>query len=125
MVRGWIFFTGRLTGPHGLLGKFGLSAGAGSVDIYSWGLMQLMYTPLDYTQTAYQPNDYPYSGALVVTHGRYSYNAEKKYDLQTELVMGALGPVSLARQTQSLVHHLTGYLQPMGMADAGTATRRC
>jgi lipid A 3-O-deacylase len=100
--------------PHGLLGKLAPSAGDGSIDIYGWGLMQLMYTPYDISQTAYQPSDYPYSGAIVATHTRYSYNPEKKYDWQTELVMGALGPLSLAHQTQSVVHHLTGFDQPMG-----------
>ncbi|HLZ86888.1 MAG TPA: lipid A-modifier LpxR family protein [Puia sp.] len=99
---------------HGLLGRWAPGAGEGSVDIYSWGLMQLMYTPNDMSQTVYQPNDYPYSGALVATHTRYSYNPVKKYDLQTEVVMGALGPLSLAHQTQSLVHRLTGFNQPMG-----------
>jgi lipid A 3-O-deacylase len=100
--------------PHGLLGKFGLRAGAGSVDIYSWSLSQLMYTPMDYTKTGFQANDYPYSGAMFFSHGRYSFNPEKNYAFQTELVIGAVGPVSLAHQTQSIVHHLTGYLQPEG-----------
>ncbi|HEY4107794.1 lipid A-modifier LpxR family protein [Puia sp.] len=100
--------------PHGLLGKLAPRAGDSSIDIYGWGIMQLMYTPLDISQNDYQPDDYPYSGAIVATHTRYSYNPTKKYDWQTELVMGALGPLSLAHQTQSLVHHLTGFLQPMG-----------
>jgi hypothetical protein len=100
--------------PQGLLGRFGLRAGSASSDVYSWGIMQLMYTPMDYTQTGFQSNDYPYSGAIVATHGRYSYNAAEKYDLQTELTFGALGPVSLAHQTQSIVHRITGFLQPMG-----------
>ena len=100
--------------PHGLLGKLAPDAGPGSIDFYSWGLVQLMYTPNDYTQTGFQPHDYPYSGALLATHSRYSYNPVKKYSIQTELAMGVLGPMSLAHQTQSIVHHLTGYLQPMG-----------
>lgn len=100
--------------PHGLLGKLAPRAGAGSIDIYGWGLMQLMYTPRDIGQNIYQPNDYPYSGAIVATHTRYSYNPVRKYNLQTELVMGALGPLSLAHQTQSVVHRLTGFMQPEG-----------
>src|SRR5258708_21339625 len=100
--------------PHGLLGKLAPRAGDNSMDIYGWGIMQLMYTPMDLSQSTYQSNDSPYSGAIVATHTRYSYNPVKKYDWQTELVMGALGPISLAHQTQSVVHHLTGFLQPMG-----------
>jgi hypothetical protein len=100
--------------PHGLLGRLAPRAGDSSVDVYSWGLMQLMYTPLDITQHAFQANDYPYSGAIIATHTRYSYDPVKNYAWQTELVMGVLGPLSLAHQTQSVVHHLTGFLQPMG-----------
>lgn len=100
--------------PHGLLGALAPSAGDGSVDVYGWGLMQVMYTPKDISQSNFQSDDYPYSGAIIATHTRYSYNPVKKYDWQTELVMGALGPVSMAHQTQSIVHHLTGFIQPMG-----------
>jgi hypothetical protein len=100
--------------PHGLLGKLAPRAGDSSIDIYSWGIMQLMYTPMDISQSGFQSHDYPYSGAIVATHTRYSYNPVKKYDWQTELVMGALGPLSLAHQTQSVIHHLTGFIQPEG-----------
>lgn len=99
--------------PHGLLGRWAPGAGGG-IDIYGWGVMQLMYTPDNLRQAQYQPGDYPYSGALIATHTRYSYNPVKKFDLQTELVMGVLGPAALAQQTQSLVHRLTGFVQPMG-----------
>ncbi|GGA87480.1 lipid A deacylase LpxR family protein [Puia dinghuensis] len=102
------------TRPHGLLGKYALRAGDSSIDSYGWGVMQLMYTPEDLSQTTFQPNDYPYSGGLIATHARYSYNPVKHYDLQTELVMGVLGPASLAQQTQSLVHRLTGFMEPKG-----------
>src|SRR5580700_11067567 len=74
-------------------------AGAHSTNTYGWGIMQLMYTPKNITDSAYQPNDYPWSGALVATHTLYSYNAAKKYDFQTELDLGVLGPASLAAQT--------------------------
>lgn len=100
--------------PHGLLGRLAPGAGEGSIDVYGWGIMQLMYTPEDMSKTAYQSNDYPYSGAIIATHTRYSYNPVKKYDWQTEIVIGALGPLSLARQTQSAIHQLTGFIQPKG-----------
>jgi len=100
--------------PHGLLGRFAPRAGDSSIDIYGWGIMQLMYTPMDISQSSFQSHDYPYSGAIIATHTRYSYNPVKKYDWQTELVIGALGPLSLAHQTQSVIHHLTGFIQPKG-----------
>ena len=89
-------------------------AGDSSVDAYGWGLMQLMYTPDDLTSTAYQPDDYPWSGALIATHTVYSYNPTRKYDFQTELVMGVLGPAALTKETQTLVHNLIHYIKPMG-----------
>ncbi|HLX67715.1 MAG TPA: lipid A-modifier LpxR family protein, partial [Puia sp.] len=46
-------------------------AGAHSINTYGWGIMQLMYTPENITDSAYQPNDYPWSGALVATHTLY------------------------------------------------------
>ncbi|MBN9380055.1 MAG: lipid A deacylase LpxR family protein [Chitinophagaceae bacterium] len=108
-----LFYTKKHPGRHGLY-KLLPKAGEGSRDTYGWGLMQLMFTPNDITQTAYQPDDYPYSGALIVTHTLYSFNPVKKFDWQTELVAGVIGPASLAAQTQRLVHRLINYIQPMG-----------
>src|ERR1700748_1549253 len=39
-------------------------AGDSSVNVYGWGLMQVMYTPDDISNPDYQPDDYPWSGAL-------------------------------------------------------------
>lgn len=89
-------------------------AGDGSIDIYGWGLMQVMFTPDDLSTTKFQSNDYPYSGALFATHTLYSYNREKNYDFQTELIAGVLGPLSLAKETQTLVHKIENYQKPMG-----------
>jgi lipid A 3-O-deacylase len=89
-------------------------AGASSVNVYGWGIMQLMYTPNNLTDSAYQPNDYPWSGALVATHTLYSYNPQKKYDLQTGLDLGVIGPASLAAQTQTDFHKLIHYIRPRG-----------
>jgi lipid A 3-O-deacylase len=89
-------------------------AGNGSIDIFSWSITQLMFTPNDISITQYQPDDYPYAGALFTTHALYSYNAVKKYSYQTELVVGIRGPASLARETQTLVHSIIHYQKPMG-----------
>jgi lipid A 3-O-deacylase len=89
-------------------------AGDSSVNVYGWGIMQLMFTPNDISDAGYQPNDYPWSGGLIATHTLYSYNPVKKYDFQTELVLGVMGPAALARQTQTLVHRMIHYTKPMG-----------
>jgi hypothetical protein len=89
-------------------------AGAGSVTTYGWGIVQLMYTPDDLTSRAYNPHDYPYSGALFASHTLFSYNPIKKYSFQSELILGVIGPAALARPTQTLVHRLEGYDIPEG-----------
>jgi len=108
-----LFYTKKQPGRHGLyrlLPKAGENTARTPMD----GLMQLMFTPRDISQAAYQPDDYPYSGALVVTHTLYSYNPVEKFDWQTELVAGVIGPASLAAQTQRIVHKLIHYQRPMG-----------
>jgi hypothetical protein len=100
--------------PHGILGRFAPRAGAGSTDVYGWGLFEIMYTPDNLTKTVWQPNDYQYAGAIVATHSRFSYNPEKKYSFQTELVMGLIGPSALGQAIQSGFHRLIHYIQPMG-----------
>lgn len=100
--------------PHGILGKFAPRAGAGSTDVYGWGLYEIMYTPDNLTKTDWQPNDYQYAGAIVAIHSRHSYNPEKKYAFRTELVMGLIGPSALGRELQSSFHRLIHYTQPMG-----------
>ncbi len=99
---------------HFFLNKWMPSAGDSSTNIYGWGLTQLMYTPDDINSSAYQPNDYPWSGELFATHTRYSYDPNRHFDFQTELVLGVMGPAALDRQTQSLMHHIINYLQPTG-----------
>lgn len=96
------------------LDRFLPTAGQGSIDTYGWGIMQLMFTPNDLTKSAYQPNDYPWSGALIATHTLYSYNPVKKFDWQTELVAGVIGPASLAAGSQALIHRIIDYYPPMG-----------
>jgi len=89
-------------------------AGDSSVNTFGWGVMQLIYTPDDIGNPDYQPNDYPWSGALAATHTLYSYNPQKKYDFQTELVLGVVGPASLAEPTQKFVHRILQFEQPRG-----------
>jgi len=107
-----LFYT-RKHPPHGI-DRFLPTAGTGSINTYGWGIMQLMFTPEDITRAEYQPNDYPYSGALIATHTLYSYNPVKKFDWQTELVAGVIGPASQAAELQTFVHRLIHYYKPMG-----------
>jgi hypothetical protein len=94
-------------------------AGDSSNNTYGWGIAQLMYTPDNIATKEYQPDDYPYAGALYVTHTLYSYNARKKFDFQTELLVGMAGPDAFAKETQTFIHHLINYQPPMGWDHQG------
>ena len=89
-------------------------AGDSSINIFGWGLTQIMITPEDISRSDFQPDDYPWSGALFATHTLYSYNERKKYDLQTEIDMGVTGPAALAGPFQKAVHQFIHYQRPMG-----------
>jgi lipid A 3-O-deacylase len=92
-------------------------AGDHATDIYGWSLMQVMYTPNEIGKTAFQPNDYPWSGALFATHSRFSYNTERSYAYKSEITLGMMGPASLAGPTQRMVHSMIHYTVPEGWSN--------
>jgi len=108
-----LFYT-RHDPPHWFLDRAFPKAGDSSTDVYGWGIMQVMYTPRRIDDPEFQPDDYPWSGGLFITHSLYSYNPRANYDLQTEVVAGVVGPASLAGALQKGFHHLIHYTQPMG-----------
>lgn len=89
-------------------------AGDSSINVFGIGLTQVIFTPDDITNPNFQPNDYPWSGALYLTHSLYSYNEQQKYGFQTELDLGVTGPASMARQVQEGFHKLIDYEEPKG-----------
>ncbi|KAA2245162.1 lipid A deacylase LpxR family protein [Chitinophaga agrisoli] len=88
--------------------------GINAINTYHWSLMQVMITPKDIGEAKYIPDDYSYSGALYLSHGLDSYDPVRKFSLQSELVMGVMGPWSLAREAQTWIHSIAGFQQPMG-----------
>ena len=108
-----IFYT-RDRPSHSAVDKVLPRAGEGSIDVYGWSLMEMMFTPKEIGDTAFQPNDYPWSGSLFVTHSRASYNPTKHYLLQTEIVTGIIGPAALGRPIQKGFHRLIHYQVPKG-----------
>ncbi|WP_431217925.1 lipid A-modifier LpxR family protein [Puia sp. P3] len=56
----------------------------------------------------------PWSGGLFLTHSLYSYNPRSRYDIQTEIVAGIMGPASLAGALQKGFHRLIHYTLPTG-----------
>ncbi|WP_316815699.1 lipid A deacylase LpxR family protein [Pedobacter nyackensis] len=99
---------------HFLFERVFPKAGDSSKNVFGFGLSQLIFTPRDIANPNFQPNDYPWSGALYATYSHYSYNEKKKYDLQTELDLGVIGPASLAEQTQKMIHKFVNYQEPNG-----------
>jgi hypothetical protein len=93
-----------------------------SVNVFSWRLTQLMVSPNDISKTAFQPDDYPYAGALFITRSLYSYEAVKKFSFMTEFILGIRGPASFARQTQEFIHSLINYQKPMGWGNQLTTS---
>ncbi|NSL89597.1 lipid A deacylase LpxR family protein [Chitinophaga sp. Mgbs1] len=89
-------------------------AGKDAVNVFDWALMQIMITPNQIADTSFHPEDYYYAGALFATHGLTSYDPVKKYSLRSEIVFGVLGPWSLAKETQTLFHHIINYQPPEG-----------
>ncbi|WP_207514514.1 lipid A deacylase LpxR family protein [Longitalea luteola] len=89
-------------------------AGDSSVNTNGFSLMQVIITPKNILKRIPDRNDYPYSGALFATHTLHSTNAHNKYNWQTVIMAGVMGPPSLARQTQQFSHRLVGYLRPRG-----------
>lgn len=95
---------------YGILPK----AGDSSVTTYGWGLMQVMYTPNQLKTPFPLPDDYPYAGGLFVAHTFHSANPLKKLNLQSEIILGVMGPASLAEGFQKFIHNTFGFITPRG-----------
>ena len=108
------FFYEKKNKSRFFLDKLMPNAGDSSRNIYGWSVMQIMVTPSKISAKEYLPNDYAYAGALFAMHSLYSYNAQKKYSLQTEFLAGVRGPESFAEQVQTGVHRLINYKKPKG-----------
>jgi hypothetical protein len=89
-------------------------AGDGSINTYGWSIMQVIITPKNILKRIPESNDYPYAGALFVTHALFSTNPIKKYNWRTEWMIGVMGPPSLAKEAQEAAHRLVCYIHPAG-----------
>jgi len=111
------FFYERKDGRRTWADRLLPTAGQGSVNVYGWSVMQIMVTPNDIAQTDFQPDDYEYAGALFLTRSFYSFNPQRKFSLQSELIGGIRGPASFAQQTQTALHEIIDYQRPMGWSN--------
>lgn len=89
-------------------------AGDSSINTFGFSLMQVIYTPKNVLKRIPERNDYAYAGGLFATHSLLSANSIKKYSWQTEVLLGIMGPASLAKQTQWQAHKMVGIVRPIG-----------
>ena len=86
-------------------------------DAAGFVLVQQIYAPDDITDPTPPPDDRPYAGYLYggLFYQRQSYNLNGIDTLDhVQLDLGFVGPSSLAEQSQSEVHRLTGDADPQG-----------
>jgi len=82
---------------------------------FEYAVGQSIYTPHDIKLRYPDPDDRPYAGWLYTTIGLV---AETGSTLdQFQIGLGVVGPWSLAEQTQTLVHEVTGATRPEGWGD--------
>jgi hypothetical protein len=71
----------------------------------TYQVFQTITNPTDYDTKDLQPDDYPYAGTLTWKVTQYAIDDEVTDTVS--LLLGAIGPVSLAEQAQKSVHDLT------------------
>ncbi len=108
------YYYTRTTTPHFLPDRILPKAGKDAVNTYGWSLMQVMYTPEDIRAPLPDVEDWPYSGALFVSHSLHSSSPARKFNLQTEIVLGVMGKASLAEQLQKGIHKVIASPDPQG-----------
>ena len=98
--------------PQWLLAPVTGLLGLGPATLTLSSLNQVMVTPADITRAVPDPADAPYLGALWFRAAQVSVQGEIADTLAVTL--GMIGPASGARQSQVLIHHLTGSDRPQG-----------
>ena len=78
----------------------------------TYQVFQTITTPSDTDTSKQQTDDYPYAGTLTWKATQYAID-DQVTDYMT-LLMGAVGPVSLAEDTQKAVHEITDSSDPEG-----------
>jgi lipid A 3-O-deacylase len=89
-------------------------AGPSALNTFGYSVTQLMLAPGDLTKSMPDKHDWPYSGALFLTHSLYSADAEKKFSVHTEIVTGVSGALSFTENAQVWIHKVTHYIRPQG-----------
>jgi hypothetical protein len=75
-----------------------------SLNYYGLILIQNMYTPLKLEELNVRVGDRPFAAYLTISHQRISLSADRRRKLQSELMLGAIGPASLGGVAQDMIH---------------------
>jgi len=78
----------------------------------TYQVFQSIINPTDSEISELQPDDYPYAGTL--TWKATQYAIDDQVTDTVSLLLGAVGPVSLAEPTQKAVHELNDSVDPQG-----------
>jgi hypothetical protein len=89
-------------------------ASKNAINTWHWSFMHTMITPANIAISKYQPDDYSYAAAITFHHGLDSYDPERKFSLQSELIMGVMGPWALGEEFQTWFHSVLGFQRPRG-----------
>lgn len=95
-----------------LFGDMDLISADGYKRVVAYGVGQIVITPDDITTSDEQPDDLPYAGLL---YGFYSMNGQRQGRAETlSLMFGVVGPLSMAEESQKLLHKIIGSDEPKG-----------
>lgn len=92
-------------------------AGDSSLHTLGWSIMQVMITPSNIRRRVPEPGDHYYSGSLFLIHSLHSTNKIHKLSMQSEWILGVMGPPALGKEAQNWVHGIVGSPRPIGWDD--------
>ncbi len=78
----------------------------------SYTISQVMQTPTEIDRSEPDPDDYPYAGLL--SWGARMHFVGDDIAYEPNLLLGVVGPWSLAEQSQKLIHKITDSTEPEG-----------
>lgn len=85
---------------------------AGKTRAVSYDIVQTMQTPSDITVSEQIEGDAPYAGSLTWTVDLHAY--DDAVSDTVALTLGTVGPLSLAEQSQKVIHQIVGSDEPQG-----------
>lgn len=81
---------------------------------YTIGITQWVYTPDNLSATGPVIGDYPYCGVLFLRLSRETLSGDRSSLFGSSLSLGTMGPASLGREVQMVIHNLVKDTKPRG-----------